>query len=199
MIAELPFSQACENNKAAILSVLSRVFSASQSILEVGSGTGQHATFFASELAHLRWVPTETAENLAVLLPRWSEYTGDNLAPAEVLDVRQKPWPQLDIDGVFTANTLHIMGMDAVSDFFSGLGTVLEAGTHLAIYGPFNYRGSYSSASNAQFDQWLAARNPESAIRDFERVDQLARDIGMQLIEDNDMPANNRLLVWRMS
>ena len=198
MIADLPFSQACENNKSAILSVLSRVFSASRSILEVGSGTGQHATFLAGELAHLHWLPTETAENLPILLPRCAEFTGDNLGSAQVLDVRRQPWPEMDIDGVFSANTLHIMGMEAVSDFFSGMGTVLQSGAHLAIYGPFNYGGKYSSASNAEFDQWLAARNPESAIRDFEVVDALARSIGLQLLEDNEMPANNRLLVWRM-
>jgi hypothetical protein len=199
MIADLPFSQACENNKRAILPVLSRLFAASHSILEVGSGTGQHATFFAGQLAHLRWVPSETADNLSVLLPRCAEYAGDNLAPVEVLDVRQRPWPKLAIDGVFTANTLHIMSMNAVRDFFFGLGTALQAGAHLATYGPFNYGGAYSSPSNAQFDQWLVARNPQSAIRDFEVVDELARDIGLQLLEDNEMPANNRLLVWRMS
>ncbi|MEP1594706.1 MAG: DUF938 domain-containing protein, partial [Halieaceae bacterium] len=142
MIADLPFSQACENNKIAILAVLSRVFATSDSILEVGSGTGQHATFFADALSHLRWLPTETAENLPVLLPRCAEYTSENLAPPQVLDVRRRPWPEMEIDGVFSANTLHIMGVEAVGDFFSGLDAVLKSGAQLAVYGPFNYGGN---------------------------------------------------------
>lgn len=196
MTADLPFSQACENNKAPILSVLSRVFGDCQTVLEVGSGSGQHATFFARCLPQLRWLPTDIADNLPVLVPRCANYPGDNLAPATVLDVRQRPWAVPPVDGVFTANTLHIMSMEVVCDFFSGLASVLTADARLAIYGPFNYAGRYTSASNAQFDQWLAARDPQSAIRDFEAVDALARDIGLRLLEDNEMPANNRLLVW---
>jgi cyclopropane fatty-acyl-phospholipid synthase-like methyltransferase len=196
MTADLPFSQACENNKVPILSVLSRVFADCHTVLEVGSGTGQHATFFAQSLPQLRWLPTDTAANLPVLAPRCANYPGDNLGPASVLDVRQRPWAVLPVDAVFTANTLHIMSMAAVGDFFSGLATVLTADARLAIYGPFNYGGRYTCASNAQFDQWLAARDPQSAIRDFEAVDALARDIGLRLLEDNEMPANNRLLVW---
>ena len=196
MTADLPFSQACENNKAPILSVLSRVFGDCHTVLEVGSGTGQHATFFAHCLPQLRWLPTDTAANLPLLVPRCANYSGDNLGPATVLDVRQRPWAVPPVDGVFTANTLHIMSMEAVCDLFSGLASVLTADARLVIYGPFNYGGRYTSASNAQFDQWLAARDPQSAIRDFEAVDALARDIGLRLLEDNEMPANNRLLVW---
>lgn len=196
MTADLPFSQACENNKAPILSVLSRVFGDCQTVLEVGSGSGQHATFFARCLPQLRWLPTDIADNLPVLVPRCANYPGDNLGPATLLDVRQRPWAVPPVDGVFTANTLHIMSMEVVCDFFSGLASVLTADARLAIYGPFNYAGRYTSASNAQFDQWLAARDPQSAIRDFEAVDALARDIGLRLLEDNEMPANNRLLVW---
>ena len=196
MTADLPFSLACEHNKAPILSVLSRVFGDCQTVLEVGSGSGQHATFFAHCLPQLRWLPTDTADNLPVLVPRCANYPGDNLGPATLLDVRQRPWAVPPVDGVFTANTLHIMSMEVVCDFFSGLASVLTADARLAIYGPFNYAGRYTSASNAQFDQWLAARDPQSAIRDFEAVDALARDIGLRLLEDNEMPANNRLLVW---
>jgi cyclopropane fatty-acyl-phospholipid synthase-like methyltransferase len=172
------------------------VFGDCHTVLEVGSGSGQHATFFAHCLPQLHWLPTDTAANLPVLVPRCANYSGDNLGPATVLDVRQRPWAVPPVDGVFTANTLHIMSMEAVCDFFSGLASVLTADARLAIYGPFNYGGRYTSASNAQFDQWLAARDPQSAIRDFEAVDALARDIGLRLMEDNEMPANNRLLVW---
>ena len=196
MTADLPFSQACENNKVPILSVLSRVFADCHTVLEVGSGTGQHATFFAQCLPQLYWLPTDTAANLPLLAPRCANYPGDNLGPASVLDVRERPWAVQPVDAVFTANTLHIMSMEAVGDFFSGLATVLTADARLAIYGPFNYGGRYTCASNAQFDQWLAARDPQSAIRDFEAVDALAHDIGLRLLEDNEMPANNRLLVW---
>ncbi len=198
MIApELPFSQACENNKAAILAVLSRVFADRSKVIEVGSGTGQHATYFAAALPHLRWFPTELPGNLPILLPRCQRYVGNNLAAPLALNVQDKPWPSVPADALFTANTLHIMAMEAVEDFFAGLVEALAPGSPVAVYGPVNYGGHYTSESNARFDQWLAARDPASAIRDFEALEVLARESGFHLLEDNEMPANNRLIVWQ--
>ena len=194
----LPFSQACENNKDVILEVLQRVFADSETVLEIASGTGQHATHFAAAMPWLRWQPTELPGNLPVLAPRCAAYAGQNLQPPLALDVRrQDDWPQGVSGGLFTANSLHIMAWASVEALFSHLGDVAQQPLVLAIYGPFNYGGRYTSESNAAFDQWLAQQHPDSAIRDFEAVDVLATSAGFSLLEDNAMPANNRLLVWR--
>ncbi len=195
----LPFSQACENNKPFILEVLQRVFADCKQVLEIASGTGQHATFFAGSMPHLYWQPTDLAENLPTLQPRIEQYAGENMASPQALDVRSRPWP-LDVpDALFSANSLHIMAFSAVKELFAELGLRAAPGTVLAVYGPFNYDGRYTSESNARFDQWLAQQHPDSAIRDFEAVDALAKSAGFNLLEDNAMPANNRLLVWQHS
>ena len=130
------FSDACERNRDAILQVLRRVFADRKAVLEIGSGTGQHAAYFAPALPHLAWQPSDVAE----LLPS---------------------------GGVF------------------------------ALYGPFNYGGKHTSPSNAEFDAWLRGRDPKSGVRDFEAIDALAKRHRLVLEEDNAMPANNRLLVFR--
>jgi len=193
----LPFSQACENNKQPILEVLARVFADRGEVLEIASGTGQHATWFAGHLPQLRWQPTELPANLGTLAPRCAAYPGDNLSSPAALDVSDRPWPDAVPHAIFSANSLHIMPWLSVEDLFAELGARAPANCVLAVYGPFNYGGSYTSESNARFDQWLAAQNPHSAIRDFERVDALAQAAGFTLEEDNAMPANNRTLVWR--
>lgn len=193
----LPYSQSCENNKAPILAVLQRVFANRSRVLEIGSGTGQHATWFAEHMPHLRWRPSDVPGALPTLRSRCDRYTGNNLLEPLALDVSTLPWslPELP-DAVFTANSLHIMPWESVVDLFVALGEYVGVDTCLAVYGPFNYDGHYTSASNARFDQWLASQSPCSAIRDFEKVRQLADEAGFALREDNEMPANNRLLVF---
>ena len=193
---DLPYSQACENNKAFILEVLAEVLAGRRQVLEIGSGTGQHACHFAAHMPWLTWQPTELRENLPILLPRCARYGGDNLLAPRALDVCERPWPLPVPDTVFTANTLHIMALPAVEWLFGALGEYGGEELVVAIYGPFNYGGRYTSPSNARFDQWLSERNPESAIRHFEAVDRLAAGAGLVLHSDNEMPANNRLLVW---
>ncbi len=196
-MSALPFSQACENNKSYILEVLRDAFADRLAVLEIGAGTGQHATFLAERMPWLTWQPTDVAQNLLILNPRCAEYAGDNLLPPVALDVCEDPWPVAVPDAVFTANSLHIMPFGAVQRLFAMLGRSAPEGTVLAVYGPFNYNGCYTSDSNAQFDQWLAHQHPESAIRHFESVDELAKAAGFTLRADNAMPANNRLLVWQ--
>lgn len=192
-----PFSQACENNKQPILQVLADVLSDTSSVLELASGTGQHARFFAEHLPHLRWQPTDLAQNLPAVRQWCEDYTGDNLAVPLALDVCDRPWPLAIGDALFTANSVHIMAWSAVQALFTWLDAHAPVGNLLVIYGPFNYGGEYTSDSNARFDQWLAQQHPDSAIRDFEAVDQLARDAGYRLQGDYAMPANNRILVWQ--
>lgn len=192
-----PFSQACENNKAPILSVLDNAFADVAAVLEVGSGTGQHATYFAKHLQHLIWMPTDLAENLPGIQLWLDDAELDNLKTPMALDVCSIPWPVAPVGGIFTANTLHIMGEPEVEKFFEGVSYALVSGGRLCVYGPFNYAGEFTSDSNARFNDWLYQQNPKSAIRDFEWVNGLAAEAGLELIEDHTMPANNRLIEWK--
>lgn len=193
-----PFSQACLNNREPILDVLRRVFANSRRVLEIGSGTGQHAVYFAEQLPHLHWQTSDLTENHAGINAWLDEFCGDNLSRPLELDVTSGIWPGEKVDAIFSANTAHIMSWEAVQQMFAGIPEVLDSGGVMALYGPFNYHGAYTSDSNQRFDVWLKAQEPHRGIRDFEQVDGLARQAGMQLMEDNAMPANNRLLVWRM-
>ncbi len=192
----LPFSQSCENNKSWILHVLTRVFADRRQVLEIASGTGQHACHFAANMPWLGWQPTELPENMPALRPRCAAYAGANLLPERALNVCDQPWPVDIPDAIFTANSLHIMAFSAVEQLFATLGSTVGNDVVLAVYGPFNYSGCYTSDSNARFDQWLAQKATDSAIRHFEDVDRLAAGAGFELQGDHEMPANNRLLVW---
>ncbi|OUS09991.1 methylase [Gammaproteobacteria bacterium 54_18_T64] len=192
-----PFSQACENNQQAIFTVLERVFTQAQEVLEIGSGTGQHASYFAPRLPQLVWQTSDQADYHPGINAWIADTNAENLRRPLLLNVDMPEWPIAGVDAVFSANTCHIMGWASVVNMFTHLADVLALGGTLAIYGPFNYDGQYTSPSNANFDQWLKQRGAHQGIRDFEAVDQLASRAGMSLLEDNAMPANNRLLVWR--
>ena len=192
----LPFSEACERNKAPILAVLREVLADRARVVEVGAGTGQHAVHFARHLPHLSWQPTDRREYLTGLAARIEAEGTPNLRPPLELDVLQPEWPPLDADAVFSANTLHIMGWPEVEAFFRGVGPLLRGGGTLAVYGPFRYRGRFTSRSNADFDRMLRERDAASGIRDFEAVDRLAVGAGLEFRRDVTMPANNQLLVW---
>ena len=199
-VQPLPFSEACERNKGPILEVLRRWLGESPGlVVEIGSGTGQHAVHFARHLQQLSWQPTETPGNLAGLNARVGVEGPCNLLPPLELDVVQHDWPCVadGADAVFTANTLHIMSWPEVQALFRGVGRVLRDEGLLIVYGPFRYGGQYTSYSNASFDEALRSRDPASGIRDFEAVDALAVQQGLSLVADEAMPANNQTLVWR--
>lgn len=190
-----PLSQACENNKAPILAVIREVFIEPVTVWEIGSGTGQHACYFASKLPHIIWQPTDLPENQSGINAWRDEAQLANLKSPLVLDATNAIWPCDRIDALFTANTLHIMSWGNVEILFTRLQNFLKPLAKVCIYGPFNYNGNYTSDSNANFDQWLKIRNPLSGIRDFEAVMTLAASAELNLLKDNAMPANNRLLV----
>ncbi|WP_337053328.1 DUF938 domain-containing protein [Pseudoxanthomonas sp. USHLN014] len=196
-MVDKPFAPSCARNRDPILAVLRPLLARTRRVLEIGSGTGQHAVHFAAALPQLCWQTSERAEHLPGIAAWLDEAALPNTPPPLELDVARGPWPAQTFDAVFTANTLHIMGWPQVQACFAGLSGVLEHGGVLAVYGPFNYGGAFTSDSNAQFDQWLKARDPVSGIRDLEAVDALARGIGLRLEADHAMPANNRFLVWR--
>lgn len=195
--AERPFSQACENNKAPILSVLRTAFADRRKVLEIGSGTGQHAVYLAANLEHLNWQTSDLEPSHAGIRAWIAATEVSNVLGPVTLDVGEPVWPVSDFDAVFTANTLHIMSWVRVQDLFAGLAHLLPADGVACIYGPFNYRGGFSSASNARFDAWLRSCDPARGIRDFEAVCELAAGAGLALRDDHAMPANNRLLEFR--
>lgn len=191
-----PYAESCEENKRPILEVLRIEFADVRNVLEIGSGTGQHAVFFAGQLPHLVWHTSDVVEHHAGIRA-WIDAAGlDNVRPPLTLDVRRDAWPEARFDGVFSANTVHIMGWPEVEAMFAGIGGVLAPGGHFCLYGPFNYGGKFTSESNARFDQWLKARDARSGVRNFEDLDRLANAAGMRLLNDYAMPANNRTLVW---
>lgn len=197
----LPFSQACENNKPWILEVLRQHFTPLPDrparVLEIGGGTGQHAAFFAGQMPWLHWQSSDIAENVDTLQLRLHAAGLANLPEAITLDAFDSQWSLPTVDYVFSANTLHIMSEAGVQGLFRNLPAVLADDAVLAIYGPFRYQGEFTSDSNAVFDHWLKQRDPRRGIRDAEWVDELASAAGLTLIEDNNMPANNQLRIWR--
>jgi hypothetical protein len=190
------FSDACERNREPILGVLRRVFADRRHVLEIGAGTGQHAAYFAPALRHLAWQPSDVAENLpSIRLWREEVQTPLLLEPIE-LDV-DAPLPAVRADAVFSANTCHIMSWPQVERMFTSVGALLPRGGVFALYGPFHYNGKPTSPSNAEFDAWLRERDSRSGVRNFEDLRELGKRHGLALEEDNAMPANNRLLVFR--
>jgi Protein of unknown function (DUF938) len=190
----LPFSEACERNKGPILEVLRVAFADRTQVLEIGSGTGQHAVHFAAHLPHLTWHPTEQLAYLPDLGARVKLEGPHNLRAPTVLDVNQTVWPLRAADAMFTANTLHIMAWAEVVALYRGLDGVLSRGGVLCVYGPFRYHGRYTSDSNRDFDRMLQERDPLSGVRDIQDLTALAAQYGLRLRADHDLPAHNRLL-----
>ncbi|MDC9514631.1 DUF938 domain-containing protein [Pseudoalteromonas sp. CST5] len=191
-----PFSQACENNKGPILEVLKTAFNKTKSVLEVGSGTGQHSVFFAEQLPHLQWYASDRHINHEGINLWHKEANLTNLHGPLELDLNYA-WPVNNVDAIYTANTFHIVSWQLVEQFFKGVTTHLVSQGVVCIYGPFKYQGQFTSASNEEFDRFLTQRDPFSGIRDFEAIEQLARHAGLTLISDTAMPANNQLLVFK--
>jgi cyclopropane fatty-acyl-phospholipid synthase-like methyltransferase len=190
----LPFSEACERNKGPILEVLRVAFADRTQVLEIGSGTGQHAVHFAAQLTHLTWHPTEQLAYLADLASRVKLEGTRNLRQPTVLDVKQSIWPLRSVDALYSANTLHIMSWAEVEAMFRGVDAVLSPHGVVCIYGPFRYEGRYTSESNRDFDLMLKDRDPLSGLRDMTDVGALAGRHALRLRVDHDLPANNRLL-----
>ena len=195
-MSDKPYSESCDQNRAPILAILREVFADRRQVREIGSGTGQHAVYFGAALAHVRWQTADVREYHPGIHAWLTEAALPNVVSPLELDVNHTGWHSGRYDAVFSANTLHIMSWPEVEKCFEGIGRVLEPGGVLAVYGPFNYHGQFTSESNARFDQWLKARDPASGVRDFEAVDALACKQGLTLVQDYAMPANNRTLVW---
>ncbi len=192
-----PYAESCEKNKEPILAVLKQVFAERTRVLEIASGTGQHAVYFAREMPHLSWQPSEQAQHVAGIQAWLDEAQLPNVLPPLALNVDDAHWPVAAVDAIFNANTVHIISWPQVAQLFAHIERVIVPGGCVCLYGPYNYNGAFTSESNARFDGWLKARDPNSGVRDFEAMVELAASHGLDLLQDVEMPSNNRMLVWR--
>ncbi|MEK9711761.1 MAG: DUF938 domain-containing protein [Thalassolituus sp.] len=194
---QLPVAEACLRNQRPILDVLGRYLPSQAYVLEVGSGTGQHAAYMTSNLPGIRWQPTELRENLPGIRAWRTQAKNEGFLEPLELDVQQDIWPARDADAVFSANVVHFVSWPEVEKMFRGISRVLKSGGLLLLYGPYNYDGQFTSQGNIELDEWLRSRNPDSGIKDFEQVLLLARQFHLYLRADEEMPANNRTLVFQ--
>lgn len=197
MMFAKPYSESCDANKHPILQVIQPLLANANHVLEIGSGTGQHAVFFAHQMPHLVWQTSDQAQYHHGINQWLGDTKLDNTPPPLTLDVSQPEWPTIDADAIFTANSLHIMSWKNVQDCFAGVGQRLSENALFIIYGPFNYSGQYTSESNQRFDNWLKQRDPKSGIRDIDDLQALGQAAQLTLIDDIEMPVNNRILVWQ--
>jgi len=192
-----PVAESCVQNQQVILDVLKLFFIEHGEVLEIGSGTGQHGVFFTQHMQHLLWQPSDLLDQHASMQLWFDEVDHDRIKSPLELNVDDEIWSIAEMDYVFTANTTHIISSEQTEKLFKHVGSCLKSGGIFAQYGPFNYNGKYTSESNARFDVWLKQRDPNSCIKHFELLEQLAEQNALQLVEDVEMPANNRILLWR--
>ena len=192
-----PCWPACERNKRPILEVIRHVFEDVDDVLEIGSGTGQHAVWFAAAMPHLVWRTSDLLHYHAGINAWIDEAKLDNVERPFVLDVGLRPWPVSSAGGVFSANTAHYMHWPEVVAMFEGVAGLLPADSPFALYGAFARDGSHTSTSNVAFDRMLRAQDPGLGVRDVRDLERIAADGSMILEDDVAMPSNNRLLVWR--
>jgi cyclopropane fatty-acyl-phospholipid synthase-like methyltransferase len=192
-----PYSESCDQNKAPILSVIKPLFSSASNILEIASGTGQHAIYFAEKMPQLVWNTSDCTEYLEGINLWLKDAALTNVNNPVELNVSTSQWPDISVDGVFTANSVHIMHQQDVQNLIKGVANILKSHGDFIIYGPFNYNSQFTSESNARFDQWLKSKDELSGIKHFEKVVLHAKEAGLELIRDYEMPANNRILHFR--
>ena len=197
MNADLPFSPASERNRAPILDALRNIASPRDRVFEVGAGTGQHAVYLADAL-DVHWLPSELPENLPGIRGWIASSGARQVLEPVALNAASGPWPaSASFDGVFSANTAHILGWEAVLAMFAGIAEVLRGRGWFALYGPFNENGRFTSEGNERLDAWARASFPGAGLRDRAAVEAAARDVGLLAETNLEMPANNRMLVFR--
>ena len=192
-----PYSQACINNRDPILKVIEPLLQDCARVLEIGSGTGQHAIYFADRMRHLTWIVSDLPANHEGINAWLRDADSPNIHGPLSLDVHSPRWQVGSVDAVFSANTAHIMDVNAVQAMFEGTGRLLSDGGIFLLYGPFCRGGQQTSASNLRFDRFLRAQDPSMGIRDLDWLKTMAAETGLCLEEEVAMPANNMILVWR--
>lgn len=194
---ERPYSPACETNKDPILNVLKDVITQEdRRLLEIGSGTGQHAVYFAPHFPQVEWYPTDVSASLKGMSLWFHEHQIRNIQKPSRLEVGKDELPKLKFDLIFTANTFHIMHWKECKSLIKMFGGRLREGSRVLIYGPFKYDGQFTSVAHEELDRELKAKDPSSGIRAFEDVNNAMIKNGFELILDVDMPENNQMLVY---
>ncbi|MGB0866524.1 MAG: DUF938 domain-containing protein [Granulosicoccaceae bacterium] len=191
------WAESADQNKAPIAQAIEPYLVQAKTVLELGSGTGQHAVHLAGQHAHLSWQPSEHPKNLSALVDNMSQNTLPNIQTPIALDASATNWPSLKADMLFSANTLHIMSWGSVCQLFHHLGKLLEEQQVALFYGPFRFSDRAFAPSNVTFDQWLKGRDPLSGIRDIDALIDQGNANGLQLESAIEMPANNHILQWR--
>lgn len=195
-MSDRPFAEYAARNAAPILEILEREFRDASRVLEIGSGTGQHAVGFASALNHLHWQTSDLDENHAGIKD-WLDFARlENVAPPLSIDVRVASVEASICDAAFSSNTAHIMGIDAVERMFSLVGRALSVGGVFCLYGPFRQGKAFNTPSNEAFDASLRQRDPVMGIRDIQKLDEFATAAGMQRARFYAVPSNNNVAVW---
>lgn len=191
-----PYSESCDQNREPIKLVLEQFMDDRKTVLEIGSGTGQHAVYFSGQFPNLKWQTSDLKENHEGI-QAWIDDSGlHNVSPPIELDSTGE-WPKYQFDLLYSANTVHIMSSIAVEHLFAKIPGCMHEKSVFLLYGPFNYQGCYTSDSNARFDIWLKQRDPASGIENFEWLTEIAGQSGLTCTHDFEMPANNRILVWQ--
>ena len=194
------FAPAAERNRRPILEVLRRVLPTSGTVLEIASGTGQHAAFFAEHLPALRWQPSDAAPDALRSIESWvTEASRENLLGPLELDVSAETWPIASAEAALCINMIHISPWESSEALFTGAGRILSEGAPLITYGPYRVGGEHTAPSNAAFDESLRSRDPRWGVRDIDALELLARKTGFALEQRVAMPANNMTLIWRRS
>lgn len=194
------FSPSSVRNEEPIAQVLGPLLPESDpaEVLEVGSGTGQHAVAFSRRFPHVKWQPTNLPGTLSSI-EAWRKEVGlANLRPALPFDLFDEA-PPVDevVDLVIAINVIHIASFDATPRLFEHAAGLLSEGSHIFLYGPFRHQGQPLEPSNEEFDSWLRRRDPESGIRLFEDVDRIAGELGFSHVETRRLPANNDAIWWK--
>lgn len=196
-MTDKPYAEYAVRNTAPILEVLTREFRDCTRVLEIGSGTGQHAVAFAAALRHLHWQTSDLDENHAGINAWIAAEQLENVSAPLSMDVRIADVGADSYDAVYSSNTAHIMGIDAVERMFSIVGTALREQGVFCLYGPFRRNGEFNTQSNTDFDADLRGRDPVMGIRDIEKLDEFGAANGLRRQRLYAVPSNNYVAVWK--
>ena len=195
----LGYSQAAENNKAPIADILGRHLPSNATVLEIGSGTGQHALHMSDTIPGITWLPSEREAVVPILRANLALYGSNNIQLPLLLDLADFSWSGDPVDVVYAANVMHIVSESLGERLVQLAAEALKPSGLLMLYGPYKYDGQFTTESNATFDQWLKDRDPASGLRDFGALIATAQCVGLTLTQDYAMPANNQMLIFELA
>ncbi len=193
------FYPATDRNRDPILAILRELLAIPGTVLEIGSGSGQHAWYFAKHLPHVRWQPSDAEPERFASIEAWQAHEPfDNLLPPIGIDAAREHWPVDAVDAMFCANVIHIAPWSVTMGLLRGAGKHLRPGGQLITYGPYRIDGRHTAPSNESFDVDLRRRNPDWGVRDLEAVVAEALSRGLRFVKRYAMPANNFVMLFQL-